>query len=362
MVAAAKKKNQNNPFFNLSGNHIDVGQAVTTKVTDIVEVNQNRKIKANYIIHTVGPDCTNKQQYNDRQNLIKAAYINAFKEALANNVKTIAVPLISSGIFRGKGEQEFKHAEMAKNIAEVIFAYSDKFAQINVCGLGQEPLAALLGTEITALQAKKATAIQSEATYVSNMQDSAVTNFYPAPLIATKPQQLQNLKYKETVKQNIDLFPSAAQIKSISAPEELRDLFKEQRNYITNTIASAKKDGNEFIHGGSSTDTKTGITTHIWYHPKHSKNDDPDKDENSIVYKVSADNKIEVIYGDKVSDAIVFMMPDEKNGIGAQMTSVVNGKHTTKGDERNSLVSSTVELGAFARKERNRPSSIEIGF
>lgn len=67
--------------------HCDVGQAVITK---------GYNLKAKYIIHTVGPHYFLSK--NPAKEL-KSAYLNCLKLADKYNLKTIAFPCISTGIY-----------------------------------------------------------------------------------------------------------------------------------------------------------------------------------------------------------------------------------------------------------------------
>ena len=66
----------------------EVGNAVITN---------GHKLKANYIIHAVGPHYLH-DQYPEK--LLESVYENVFKVAIKHNIKSIALPSISTGIFR----------------------------------------------------------------------------------------------------------------------------------------------------------------------------------------------------------------------------------------------------------------------
>lgn len=68
--------------------HCPVGQAVITKAYNL---------KAKYIIHTVGP--IYKDGNSDEAKFLKSAYETSLKLAKDYNLKSIAFPLISSGIY-----------------------------------------------------------------------------------------------------------------------------------------------------------------------------------------------------------------------------------------------------------------------
>jgi len=66
-----------------------IGQAKITK---------GYKLPANYVIHTVGP-VWNGGQYNENE-LLQACYKHSLQIADKNQLKTIAFPAISTGIYR----------------------------------------------------------------------------------------------------------------------------------------------------------------------------------------------------------------------------------------------------------------------
>lgn len=104
---------------------IPVGQAVITKVDGG---------NINFVIHAVAPDCRNEEQFIERKELLRKAYVNAFEEAINNGVVNIAVPVLGSGVFKGKNTQEFSDNEIADVVAQVVYDYKDKFNNIIVCG------------------------------------------------------------------------------------------------------------------------------------------------------------------------------------------------------------------------------------
>lgn len=56
------------------------------------------RLPATYVIHTVGPVWSNKQQ-EKKKSLLAACYQNSLDLAVANQVKTIAFPNISTGVY-----------------------------------------------------------------------------------------------------------------------------------------------------------------------------------------------------------------------------------------------------------------------
>jgi O-acetyl-ADP-ribose deacetylase (regulator of RNase III) len=55
-------------------------------------------LKAKYVIHTVGPAWRGGQEGED--NLLRNCYINSLNLAKENNIKSIAFPSISTGVYR----------------------------------------------------------------------------------------------------------------------------------------------------------------------------------------------------------------------------------------------------------------------
>ncbi|RVU55379.1 macro domain-containing protein [Anaerosphaera multitolerans] len=84
--------------------YCNTGEAVITK---------GYKLKVKNIIHTVGP----MYQGGDKgeEELLKKAYINSLKLAKENNIKSIAFPLISSGIYGYPYDDALKVAKAAIN-------------------------------------------------------------------------------------------------------------------------------------------------------------------------------------------------------------------------------------------------------
>lgn len=75
------------------GKRCKVGNAV---VTDAFNLRKNGIKK---IIHAVGPDCRIKEQNKNKEKLLKKTYINILKVAQKNNIRTLAMPAISTAIF-----------------------------------------------------------------------------------------------------------------------------------------------------------------------------------------------------------------------------------------------------------------------
>lgn len=70
--------------------HCNTGEAVITN---------GYNLKAKYIIHTVAPIWNDYRNKDNREKLLKSCYYNVFKLAIENNIKTIAIPCIGTGIY-----------------------------------------------------------------------------------------------------------------------------------------------------------------------------------------------------------------------------------------------------------------------
>ncbi|MEA3317000.1 MAG: O-acetyl-ADP-ribose deacetylase [Bacteroidota bacterium] len=99
--------------------------------TGHAKITNGYNLPAKYIIHTVGP-VWNNGKYNEEENLANC-YKNSLNLAFENNIKTIAFPNISTGIYRFPKEKAAKIAiktvkevlKKNKQIKKVIFACFD---------------------------------------------------------------------------------------------------------------------------------------------------------------------------------------------------------------------------------------------
>jgi len=80
--------------------------------TGEAKITKGYKLSAKYVIHTVGPVWHGGR--NNEENLLALCYLNCLLLAVKNNIKTIAFPNISTGVYHFPKE---KAAEIA--IAEV---------------------------------------------------------------------------------------------------------------------------------------------------------------------------------------------------------------------------------------------------
>lgn len=90
------------------------------------------ELKANYVIHTVGP-IWNGGTHNEAE-LLESCYIYSLALALENNIKTIALPNISTGVFGyPKIEAAITATSAVKNFEEI-----DEFEKIIFCCFDEE--------------------------------------------------------------------------------------------------------------------------------------------------------------------------------------------------------------------------------
>ena len=90
-------------------------------------------LPARRIIHTVGPVWKEGGHYE--QPLLKACYQNSFDVALQNDVRSIAFPAISTGVY---GYPKRQATEIA---VAVMREYEDRFERIIACCFSEEDVA-----------------------------------------------------------------------------------------------------------------------------------------------------------------------------------------------------------------------------
>lgn len=98
------------------------------------------RLPASWVIHTVGPVWQGGG--HDEAALLERCYRNAFELALRHDVKTIAFPSISTGVYG------YPKREAAKIAVQVMREYEGRFERIIPCCFSDEDLAiyqALLG-------------------------------------------------------------------------------------------------------------------------------------------------------------------------------------------------------------------------
>ncbi|OGU75823.1 MAG: O-acetyl-ADP-ribose deacetylase [Ignavibacteria bacterium RBG_16_34_14] len=99
--------------------------------TGEAKISPGFKLPAKYIIHTVGPVWNGGKNNEDK--LLANCYKNSLKLAIEKNIKTIAFPSISTGVYRFPVERAAKIAvenvrsflEKDKTIEKVIFVCFD---------------------------------------------------------------------------------------------------------------------------------------------------------------------------------------------------------------------------------------------
>ena len=94
-------------------------------------------LPAKYIIHTVGPVWTGGE--NQEPYLLESCYRRCFELALENNVRTIAFPSISTGVY---GYPKQKAAEVA---IKVMKEYESRFELIIPCCFSKEDYERYIG-------------------------------------------------------------------------------------------------------------------------------------------------------------------------------------------------------------------------
>lgn len=78
--------------------------------TGDAKITKAYNLPSKYVIHTVGPVWSNGKE--KEQELLKSAYLRSLELAVENNIKTIAFPNISTGVYRFPKD---KAAEIAIN-------------------------------------------------------------------------------------------------------------------------------------------------------------------------------------------------------------------------------------------------------
>ena len=68
------------------------------------------RLKARYVIHTVGPICTDGKLNPEKAKLLRNAYYNSLKLAKEKGIKSVAFPSISTGAYRCPWEDSAKVA------------------------------------------------------------------------------------------------------------------------------------------------------------------------------------------------------------------------------------------------------------
>jgi len=82
-------------------------------------------LPARRVIHTVGPVWKDGNHYEE--SLLKACYQNSFEVALQNDVRSIAFPAISTGVYG------YPKEPAARIAVAVMLGYEDRFERIIAC-------------------------------------------------------------------------------------------------------------------------------------------------------------------------------------------------------------------------------------
>lgn len=98
------------------------------EATGQAKITPGYNLPAKYVIHTVGPIVENEVT-PEKEDLLRSSYLNSLKLAEANNVKSIAFPCISTGIFNFPNKRAAEiayetvsdHLKQRSKIERVIF-------------------------------------------------------------------------------------------------------------------------------------------------------------------------------------------------------------------------------------------------
>lgn len=71
--------------------HCNIGEAVITK---------GYNLKAKYIIHTVAPKWYDFRMEGKKEELLRKCYKSIFQVAMRNQIKTIAIPCVGTGVYQ----------------------------------------------------------------------------------------------------------------------------------------------------------------------------------------------------------------------------------------------------------------------
>ena len=93
--------------------------------TGEAKISPGFELPARRVIHTVGPVWKGGANYEPA--LLKACYRNSFEIALENDVRTIAFPAISTGVY------DYPRAQAAEIAVAEMLAFEDRFERIIAC-------------------------------------------------------------------------------------------------------------------------------------------------------------------------------------------------------------------------------------
>ena len=98
--------------------------------TGQAKITKGYNLPAKYVIHTVGP-IYYEHSHDEAEQLLAACYQNSLKLALQNEIKTIAFPLISAGVYG------YLQAEAIHVAVENMKQYVDDFEEITLVLFGE---------------------------------------------------------------------------------------------------------------------------------------------------------------------------------------------------------------------------------
>ena len=101
--------------------------------TGQAKITKGYNLPANYVIHTVGP-IYYEHSHDEAEQLLAACYQNSLKLALQNEIKTIAFPLISAGVYG------YPQNEAIQVAVENMKQYVDDFEEITLVLFGDRLL------------------------------------------------------------------------------------------------------------------------------------------------------------------------------------------------------------------------------
>jgi len=76
-----------------------LGVFVVRCETGDAKITKGYNLSAKFVIHTVGPDCRESGVSDLERNLLGECWMNSLKKAHSHNLKSIAFPSISTGVF-----------------------------------------------------------------------------------------------------------------------------------------------------------------------------------------------------------------------------------------------------------------------
>ena len=103
--------------------HCNTGEAVITN---------GYNLKAKKVVHVVAPQWYTNLPIEEKMTLFRKCYTNIFKVAIDNNIKTIAIPCIGTGIYQCPLELGKKYAFEEANVV------LDKFEKIYFVCFGEK--------------------------------------------------------------------------------------------------------------------------------------------------------------------------------------------------------------------------------